>query len=80
MLSTAIAYVANSQGIDEENDAFIYACSGMELNAALEAAGIVAAAAAPGELLTGGGPTDADPAIDNVWSLSSRPGATKKIW
>jgi hypothetical protein len=36
--------------------------------------------AAPGESLNGVNPTDADPAVDRVWSLSSRPEATKKIW
>eukprot|EP00775_Hariotina_reticulata_P007814 gene7814-8011_t len=67
-------------GIDEDNDNFIYACAGLNFDVAAEAAGIVQAAAAPGEFLNGAGPTDADPAIANVWNLTSRPGATKKIW
>jgi hypothetical protein len=73
----------------------IYACAGMAVPETVKptqsskakrsarnkrAAAAPGQAAAPGETLNGVNPTDADPAIGNVWTLSSRPEATKKIW
>eukprot|EP00775_Hariotina_reticulata_P008396 gene8396-8580_t len=82
-------------GIDVVNDALIYVCSGIQTTVSpaisakgaiphsltATAAGTVKSAAPPGEFLNGtAGPADPDPAVASVWSLSSRPTATKKIW
>jgi hypothetical protein len=84
------------QGIDEDNDALVYVCSGIQANIPAAAsttgspqsisstaeANSVTATTPLGEFLNGAtGPAGLDdPNPASVWSLSSRPSAAKKIW
>ncbi|KAF6250327.1 hypothetical protein COO60DRAFT_1706134 [Scenedesmus sp. NREL 46B-D3] len=58
----------------------IYACAGIAVPADYVPAATVEAAAAAEETLNGLRPITADPSVDRVWALSSRPEAVKKIW
>lgn len=58
----------------------IYACAGIAVPADYVPAATVEAAAAAEETLNGLRPITADPSVDRVWALSSRPEAIKKIW